>query len=58
MAYEIDGLCSKGHKLSENNVYIQPSNGRLHCRSCKRSLQRSRDAKFPEKKRQNIRCLG
>lgn len=55
MAYKLGGACNKGHCLSEDNVYIQPSNGRVHCRMCRRVMQQARDAKFPEKKRQNSR---
>jgi hypothetical protein len=37
--------CGRGHPLSGDNLYVQPSNGKRFCRTCQRRRRRERTAR-------------
>lgn len=43
--------CHKGHPLSGDNLYIQPSNGARFCRECQRARRRQRTLRESAKRR-------
>ena len=42
--------CAKGHAMDEANTYVNPKNGRRHCRTCVREANRASHQKYREKR--------
>lgn len=47
--------CRKGHPLSGENLYIQPSNGKRFCRQCQTDRRRRRSIRDAEKAGRQVR---
>ena len=45
VGYRRREVCKQGHPLSGDNLYINPSSGKRHCRECGRRWTRTHDAK-------------